>query len=155
MLKEEELGFTKALEVAIKDAIRSAACLPPAPKRYACSNNKAKNDKFREWEKEKEKYDKEKKEFDRLTKEREKIIAQNNSRILFKKKVPPPPKPPAPLPPKPKEYVPCKNHYKKQVSGEYNEKVSKRSKELYYVFDETTGRLKKYKTFIEKIFSPN
>ena len=70
MTKKEHLSFNYALQIAIDNAIRSVACMPPKPTEWACKSMLP-NPAFKEWLKKKEKNDK--------------------ALPLFKKKLPPPP----------------------------------------------------------------
>ena len=125
MKKKETLSFSYALQTAIENAIRSAACLPPKKPEWACTNM-VPNDDYKKWEQKKKVYDQQMKAY-------MDAVAENERRIIFKNKLPPMP---APLPPAPPKQKPCSAHWKSQYVG--TQIRPKKKKEFYHV-DEITG----------------
>ena len=148
LVKEENLSFFRAIEIAIQNAIRSVACMPPAKPKYAC-NHMVENPKYDEWEHE---YVRVNQENDLIKKENEKIRRKNKLLGIVGRAQQE--KPLLPVPPRPPKLVPCKNHYKLRAAGQFNEKIIKRKKELLFDYDDITGQVSPTKTWIEKIFSP-
>lgn len=129
MKKKETLSFSYALQIVIDNAIRSAACMPAKPTEWACVGKKP-NEDYKKWQEKKKVYDKQMKEYMDAK-------AENDKRLIFKKKLPPMP---APLPPPPPKEKPCVSHWKEEY---VNKSIKiKKKKEFYYV-DEITGMAKK------------
>ena len=136
MKKKEQLSFTYALEIAIENAIRSAGSMPPKPTEWACVG-KQPCKQHAKWQEMKKRYDKE-------MQMRDKVIKENEKRLLLKKKVPPMPKP---LPPEPPKQVPCINHWemKDVITGPASVEVKKRRPKQFFLCDEITGMLSRKK----------